>query len=528
MTQQRFALLIFCAFLFLPITFGIKAQTIDRRKISVVLDSVDEAIAQRERPIKLRHSQIDSHKLAIRNSKTASARIAAIMQVADDYRGFNNDSSMHYLELGKQESGKINADSLAMAFELKIIPLMPLSGFTGPALERLQEVDTTGFSRALRILYHHSAHQLYSYLMPYQGADNRSGDLYRNEILTHLAALMNMFEPGTLPYEMTRAEWLYRNRDTSRALAVASMVLDSISPGSPLYAQLTHMLSRIERAKGNKEAEDYYLAKSALADVQTATLEVKSLQELGRNMYEQGDIDRAYLYLSTALKSALDSRSEMRVIEAGGALAIIEEAHNSQLASQRVRSNTFMWILIITVVILVVVLALLRKEMQKLRSMRRCLEEANHTREAYIGRFLQLCSIYMDKLNQFCKLANRKISAGKVDDLQRMIKSGKFVEEQSAEFFEVFDDAFLHLYPGFVENINKLLKPEEQIVLEEDERMNTDLRILAMMRLGIEDSRRIAELLNYSVNTIYAYRNRLKNRAIERDNFEAQVMSIGI
>lgn len=132
----------------------------------------------------------------------------------------------------------------------------------------------------------------------------------------------------------------------------------------------------------------------------------------------------------------------------------------------------------------------------------------------------------MDKLNQFCKIANRKLAAGQADELYRMTRSGKFVEEQSREFYDVFDNAFLHIYPDFVERVNALLRSDAQIELQAGELLNTDLRILAFMRLGIEESARIAQILNYSLNTIYAYRNRLKARAINRDTFEADIMTI--
>ena len=130
------------------------------------------------------------------------------------------------------------------------------------------------------------------------------------------------------------------------------------------------------------------------------------------------------------------------------------------------------------------------------------------------------------ELNQFCKIANHKLAAGQADDLYRMTKSGKFVEEQSKEFYDVFDNAFLHIYPNFIEDVNALLRPDCKIVLKDGELLNTDLRILAFMRLGIEDSPRIAQVLNYSLNTIYAYRNRLKARAVNRDTFEADVAKI--
>jgi hypothetical protein len=176
---------------------------------------------------------------------------------------------------------------------------------------------------------------------------------------------------------------------------------------------------------------------------------------------------------------------------------------------------------------LVALLILIRREIRQMATLQQSLKKANHTKEIYISQFLSLCSIYMDKLNQFCKIANRKISTGKVDDLYKLTKSGKFVEEQSREFYEVFDDAFLHIYPTFVADVNRLLRDDAQIELKEGERLNTDLRILAFIRLGIEESARIAQVLNYSLNTIYSYRNRMKSRAINRDTFEADILRIG-
>ena len=121
---------------------------------------------------------------------------------------------------------------------------------------------------------------------------------------------------------------------------------------------------------------------------------------------------------------------------------------------------------------------------------------------------------------------SRKISAGKSEDLLKLTKTGKLVEEQSKEFYEVFDDAFLNIYPSFVEDVNALLCPDKQLTLREGEKLNTDLRILALMRLGIEDTSRIAQMLNYSVYTIYTYRNKFKSRAVNRETFEADIMKI--
>ena len=205
---------------------------------------------------------------------------------------------------------------------------------------------------------------------------------------------------------------------------------------------------------------------------------------------------------------------------------IIESAHKAELRKSTVRIYIVMSIMAVLLAVLAITLYVLHRKNRLMNRMAVKLEEANNTKDVYTSQFLNLCSIYMDKLNQFNKMVNRKITTGKVDDLLKLTKQGKFIEEQSKEFYDVFDDAVLHIYPSFVSEVNKLLREEERIILRDGEKLNTDLRIIAFMRLGIEESTRIAQMLNYSVYTIYTYRNKLKNRAISRDTFEEDVMKI--
>ncbi len=180
------------------------------------------------------------------------------------------------------------------------------------------------------------------------------------------------------------------------------------------------------------------------------------------------------------------------------------------------------------VLVIIVITFFLVRQLRRMKAMQSRLVEANRSKEVYISQFMVLCSVYIDKLNQFNSLVNRKIGAGKTDELYRLTKTGKLVEEQTHDFYSVFDDAFLHIYPTFVEDVNSLLIPFGQIVLKDGEQLNTDLRILACIRLGLVDANRISHILNFSVNTIYSYRNRLRNRAIVRDTFEADLMRLGL
>ena len=173
-------------------------------------------------------------------------------------------------------------------------------------------------------------------------------------------------------------------------------------------------------------------------------------------------------------------------------------------------------------------------QMKRLAATRNNLEQmngqlqiSNNIKEEYIGRFLKLCSTYIDRLDAYRRMVNKKISNGQTEELLKMVRSHDVLDADLKELYENFDKAFLHLFPDFVKNFNELLQPEMRIVLRKGELLNTELRIFALIRLGIDDSSQIAEFLRYSVNTIYNYRAKVKNKAcISRDDFEARVMEI--
>jgi hypothetical protein len=155
--------------------------------------------------------------------------------------------------------------------------------------------------------------------------------------------------------------------------------------------------------------------------------------------------------------------------------------------------------------------------------------ESNRTKEEHIGFFLNLCSTYIDKLDDFRKFVHRKVTSGQNEDLFKATKSNHFFDSELKEFHSNFDNTFLHLFPNFVEQFNALLLENERIEIKNDELLTTELRIFALIRLGITDSSKIASFLRYSVNTIYNYRTRIRNKALmPRDDFERRVKTIGI
>lgn len=460
------------------------------------------------------------------------------MEIAKGYNSFNNDSALVYytkgydaaLDISRRRPGsRIGqlADSLQAEFRIRRATYMSLSGFINDALREYEAVDTSRMSEGLMASYHESGRQMYSFISSYYGGWLETYDYWNNRAVEAQRRLLPLLDPSGDKYLLNLGEYYYNIREYARSRDILLDLIGKITKDSSTYAIATHILASIALTRGDRNEYLFYLTQSAIADTRQATLEVTSLQELAGVLYELGDKRRAHEYVSVAMNNAVESRASVRMMKTTELLSMVEEDHNSQIALWRTWMYAIIAVLAMCMFALIVALIFLRRQLNRVARMKQELQDANRTKDVYIGQFLSLCSIYMDKLKQFGKLVNRKISAGQADDLYKLTKSGKFVEEQSADFYKVFDDAFLHIYPTFVEGVNELLRPEERIILAEDEQLNSDLRILAFMRLGIDDTNRVAQILNFSVNTIYAYRNRLRNRAIDRATFEADIMKIG-
>ncbi|MDE6854774.1 MAG: hypothetical protein K2J38_06915 [Muribaculaceae bacterium] len=483
------------------------------------LYSLDDDLNKREGYIKARQARIDS-LTGLTHSQGSTPEL--LMDIAKGYMSFNNDSAIVYLMRGIESSSGIDRQR----FRWNLASLLPLAGFFNEAISTFDSISPDSIPRSDLISYYDAGRQMHSYMAAFFGTYPGVHDSHMRKALEYQSKMIEILPTGTSSHKFNLGEYYFLTGRRDMARVLLEEVVASEPPESNLTARAANHLAVIAHESGNNDLQLYYLALSAIADTKSATREVMSLQELGTAVYDTGDITRAYKYLGLALENAVECGAPLRMIDTSKSLPIIQNSHSAAAASWR---RTMYWILaamFILVMGLIASMMALRHEMRRMKELQLKLEAANTAKEVYISRFLQLCSIYMDKLNNFCKIAVRKIAAGQSDEFYRMLKSGKFIEEQTSDFYEVFDNAFLHIYPDFVEQVNTLLRPECRIEPRPGEMLNTDLRILAFMRLGIEESARIAQVLNYSLNTIYAYRNRLKARAIDKDNFESQIAKL--
>lgn len=278
---------------------------------------------------------------------------------------------------------------------------------------------------------------------------------------------------------------------------------------------------------------------AAIADTKLAVKENEALLTLAVNLYHEGDIDRAYNYIKVALDDAIFYNSRFKNTVIARIHPIIENTYLYKLEKQKQNLRFYILLTSLFVIALAITLFFTFKQTkivsrakknlnimnEELILLNKNLDEANLIKEKYVGYFMNQCAIYINKLDEYRKNVNRKIKTGQVDELYK--SSSRPFEKELEGLYANFDKAFLKLYPHFVEEFNSLLIPDEQYRLEKDQ-LNTELRIFALIRLGITDVRQIAVFLHYSVQTIYNYKSKVKRTSILDSNlFEEEVKKLG-
>lgn len=326
--------------------------------------------------------------------------------------------------------------------------------------------------------------------------------------------------------------------------------------GTPEYALVTFNRSLLYRKNNDTIMEKKYLILSAISDIQSSIRDNASIPILANMLMQEGDIDRAYKYVRFSLDNINDYNTRFRSSEILSIQTIIEKAYQKKTEEQNNKLRLFLIVISLLLILLTISIFYVYKQMKKgiiigkrlkeanlelntlnqklhnmnneLRKLNMEVVEANQIKEEYIGYFLDECSKYIDKLDDLRKTINKKIQEKQIESLYKMTKNNNMKDDELKELFRNFDIMFTHLFPDFVEKFNFLLMDEEQIILKKGETLNNELRIYALIRLGIDDSGKIANFLGYSVNTIYNYRAKIKNKAkISREDFDWTVKKIG-
>lgn len=496
--------------------------------------SLDEAIEAHRHYVAVREGRIARLKRQLLDADTANLSFFRWNgEIYKEYKAYICDSAIHYLRVNLDWAERYGQRNAALETRLELAHLMASAGMYEEAAELLRQTDKASLPTHLMPDYYNACHKLYTELSFYTLDD--SFKKHYQALATHYDdSLMQVLLPSSPLYLERRETREAAAGHPDEALSINDTRLAHAKPNTPEYALVTYQRSLLYRRLGNREEEKRYLALSALTDIRLSITDHASLWNLAELLYEEGDMEHAYRYIRFSWDETNRYNARSRSLQTAGILSLIDLTYQAMREKQNDRLRLYLWLISALIVLLVVAVGFIYRQMQRLSAARNKLEHANeqlqlsnNIKEEYVGRFMNLCSVYINRLDTYRRMVNKKISAGQMEELLKMVRSREVLDTGLKELYDNFDTAFLHLFPDFVDKFNDLLQPEERIVLRKGELLNTELRIFALIRLGIDDSSQIAEFLRYSVNTIYNYRAKVKNKArISREDFEIRLMQI--
>ena len=536
--------------------------------IEQLFQSLDDAIVHSPDYVKVREDRIYNLEQKLKVAKKVSEKYNACFALFEEFRSYKNDIAIKYINQCVELAIKIgdkqkeeNAKSL-LAFQEST------TGNYAESYDLLKSVNPSNLDSEGQRNYLWACQHLYGEMAYYCNVPSLK-KYYTEKHNAYQTAIDSTFSHDDDLYLQMQESKAREAGNMKQALRLSDKRLAMTKPGTHTYAIVQFYRGLTYNMFGDKEQFLRCLLRSAICDVQLAVMDQGSLWELANLLNAKpGEQKRSHEYIKFAWQSATVFNTPIRSRQIMPVLTQIEDRYQKELASSNKRLKIMVaWsvLLIIVVVLLLYYVNKQRKRIavahhkqkdtnhalqlanknlnsvieqlnlansslneanDRLNEMNQSLNESNKMKEVYIGRFLRLCAIYVDKIETMRKRVVKLVKARELTKLLEQMQTG---EAYMGELYKYFDSTFLNLFPSFVEEFNALLKPEERIILEDDNSLSTTLRIFALIRLGIEDSSKIAEFLHYSVNTIYNYRAKIKNSAIcDREEFEQRVKLIGM
>ena len=522
-----------------------------------LLNVLDKTIKEADTYVQIKENKLHELKKEARKTPPVSVeRYHLNNDIYLEYKAYSSDSALHYLNENMLLARQLNDKERELKIQLELSYLLSSIGMYMEAADILNSIDRQTLPSSLLGYYYTCYEHVYFEAGAAQPRYKMFASRYAKLSHAYRDSMQVTLDPSSATYLWLRETQLREAGKYDEALEFSDRRLAESSFGTPQYALVAYQRFRLFESMGKKDEHLYYLVLSAISDVRSAIKEQSSLMVLAQELNRKGDLKRAYDYINFSWEISQFYKTRLRSWMNITPLSMINGNYQDIIKQQNRELLIYITCVALLALLLVIVLIYIYRQMKALsiakkglqevnerlfslneeleevnrhlRSTNLELSESNLIKEAYIARFFKLCSVYVDRLQAYRKLVNKKLQRGQVAELLKMTHlSNDIVTVEVQELYANFDSAFLHLFPNFVESLNALLLPDEQIVLKPDELLNTELRIFALIRLGIKDSSQIAELLHYSVNTIYNYRSRVKTKArVSRDDFEDLVAKI--
>ena len=518
-----------------------------------LLREVDREIERAPRYEQRHAAKLDSLHTRYRMLQTTTDTLrlfGALEDLIGAYAAFDSDSTLHYMHAYRDLAQAHDDLERATGARLKLCYYLCSIGMYVESYTLFQEVDLESLPPSLKIDYYDAGQHLFGELAFY-AKDPHAIEIYEHLSRAYKDSIYQHLPPDADLVRTLRETDARDRGEYGEALRLNDLRLSRLKPDDREYPIALFYRFLIYQAQEDREAAMATLAKSAIADIRNATRDHASLWTLAEMLHEAGDIDRSYKYIRFSWNETNKFNARLRNLQSAHTLSIIDASHQKQLSEKNANLRGYVFAITTVTLLLVAALILIWKQYQRLsryrlkleglnadlmdatekkeQSLREQqalnieLEDANRIKMEYLTQFMQLASHYVNKMGAFRKDTRLLLKAGKRSELNGMLESKRMEEESMEEFFSRFDRAFLEVFPDFIDQLNALLREEERMYPKEGEILSPELRIYALMRLGITSSQQIADFLRYSVNTIYSYRSKMKGKALDRDSFEYRI-----
>ena len=533
-------------FIALLLTLTVMVMAQDKEQLYETLDSLiahyDEQTAEKERRIKSIKDGVSGISL------TPEQRFELNMRLYDEYIAYKYDSAYYYIQQNvEQLRGTDNHDRFA-ASAVRMAHILSVTGLFNMARELMDEINPEVLDVQQRVDYYTQQSELNLYrsemaqYTPFFSEYISKAQYYRQLII-------QIAPKDSYDYIFNQATYICETGDEDKAIRMLEDYLPQLKRGTRTYGIITSTLAYFYQRKENQAQQEHYLLLSAISDEIGAIRENNSLRSLSEVLMARGESDNAYRYLYQSFREAQFYGSRLRLMQMGRIAPQVMQLYDEERSQTQRLTNAILIIISIVSLLLIAgifyTLKLIRKnraahrqilEMNKtlsqqnetISSINNQMKEANRIKEEYIGRFLELNSIMIERGEKRLKLFNRLARERKLEELYAELKATEPVANSIRDFHQHFDEAFLNIFPDFIAHVNQLLMEEYQFEStgEGVKKLTTELRILALVRLGINDNQKIADILRSSITTIYTYRSKLKAKAINKESFEDDVRKI--
>ena len=518
-----------------------------------LLLKLDETIKKEQLFQDIKQKEISLLKSRFNKSSTAN-KYKYYLELGKAYEVFVADSANYYSTLALKEALELNDEYKINESKILLASTEAKEGMFPVAIQILEEFNRNATDNRLLIEYYKALSEVYIYWIEYQ-AGHEVGELVakRNAVRD---SLISILPKNSAEYSINLGTKLIELKRFKEAENLLLKSFEKSKNNNRDYSILTSILAYLYESTGDKNKQKEFLTLSAISDIQSSIKENLSLRSLALELYEDGDITRANFYIKKSLKDANFFNARLRNIQISRILPIIDTAYEIEKQNQEKKLRTLLVLITILAAIAVFALVFIFLQMKKISKARyelskindklvilnknlneaneiqnnlnSFLSEANHIKEQYIHSFLEMCTEYIHRLENFKRIVGGKIKSGQSSEILKMIDSPQAANQELKELYKNFDKAFLNVYPTFVSEINFLLHPEQRYLVKTDKNLNQELRIYAMIRLGVSENSQIATFLHYSLRTVYNYRSKVKSKAVYPDKFEEDVMQIGL